>query len=54
MTLKERCVLFHRCFPDKLIAPMVLCRLYRKHGIRRKVIRKKKCVPFGGEKEREE
>ena len=28
---------------------MALCRLYKKHGIRRKVIRKKKVLPFGGE-----
>ena len=32
---------------------MSLCRLYQKHGIKRKVIRKKKVLPFGGEEEHE-
>ena len=48
-TLRERAKFFHRKFPDKFISPMVLWRLYKRHGITRKAIRKAKTYPAGGE-----
>ena len=45
LSLKQRCVLFHRVFPEVFISPQALHRLYRKHSIRRKVIRKVKDPP---------
>jgi len=44
MTLKERCVLFHRRYIHKRIGPSTLCRLYRQHGIKRKVITRYKAA----------
>ncbi len=37
-TLAERCVLFHRKFPEIKISPSTLSLLYRRNGIRKKVI----------------
>lgn len=44
-TLAERSALFTQLFPDKKIAATTLRRLYLKHGIKRKVVRKVKVVP---------
>ena len=49
LTLKERSKLFHRKFTNKLIAPMSLWRLYKRHGVKRKAVRKAKQLPDGGE-----
>lgn len=37
-SLDERCILFHRKFPEVKISPSYLSILYRKHGISRKRI----------------
>jgi len=37
-SLAQRCVLFHRRFPNKVMSAMSLCRLYKKHQIKRKVV----------------
>jgi len=37
-TLLQRSILFHRHFPAKFISATSLCRLYKKHKIKRKVI----------------
>ena len=37
-TLAFRSILFHRRFPNKVISASALCRLYKKHQIKRKVV----------------
>ena len=44
-TLAERCVLYHRRFSHKKLSPSALCRFYRAHRIKRKVIVKYKTPP---------
>ena len=44
-TLKERCILFHRKFPNKKIAVTSLRRLYLKNKLRRKKVRQDKYLP---------
>ena len=43
-TLKERCLLFHRSFPEVHLSPSHLRRLYADHKIKRKVIVTKKVL----------
>ena len=43
-SLVERCVLFHRKFPNKRVSAMKLCRMYRQHHISRKVVKRYKGV----------
>ena len=38
-SLPERCVLFHRRFPDRFIKPHQLRKLYMEHGIKKKKVR---------------
>lgn len=38
-SIPERCLLFHRKFPDKRVSTSGLLRLYKKHGITRKKVR---------------
>lgn len=44
-TGKERCVLFHRQFPNKRLALTTLRRIYAKHMIKRKKVRQQKHLP---------
>ena len=44
-TIKERCQLFHRRFPNKRIAPTSLRRLYQQNKIKRKKVRQEKYLP---------
>ena len=41
--------MFHRAFPNKHIPVTSLSKLYRSHGIKRKLIRKKKSLYPGSE-----
>ena len=43
-TVKERTILFHRRFPDKVIAVTSLRRLYLKNGIKLKKVRQEKVM----------
>ena len=38
-TLKHRCLLFHRQFPDHRINPTLLTKVYRIHKIKRKKVK---------------
>ena len=44
-SLKERCAHFSRQFPDKVICPTQLRRLYLQHGIKKKRVRQTKKLP---------
>ena len=44
-TGRERCVLFHRRFPNKRLALTTLRRIYAKHKIKRKKVRQEKHLP---------
>ena len=44
-TISERCILFHRNFPNKKIAPTSLRRFYLQHKIKRKKVRQEKYLP---------
>ena len=44
-SIKERVILFHRKFADKVISPTGLLRLYRRCGIRRKKVHVKERYP---------
>ena len=44
-TLKTRAIMFHRKFTDRKISASCLCRLYRKHSIKRKMVRRTKLPP---------
>ena len=37
-SLAFRCILFHRRFPNKVMSTTRLCRLYKQHHIKRKVL----------------
>ena len=45
MSLQERCVLLHRMMPDVCIKKTTLSRIYKKYGIKYKMVRKVKVVP---------
>ena len=38
-SIKERCIFFHRSYPDKFIKPWRLLAIYKANLIKRKVIR---------------
>ena len=40
LTLEERCKMFHRKFPDKILSPVRLFRIYRVNSIRRKAVKR--------------
>jgi hypothetical protein len=44
-TLSERCILFHRTYPEVKISPSYLAAIYKKHGIKRKTVRLVKTLP---------
>jgi transposase len=44
-TLAERCVLFHRSFPEVKITPSYLAALYKKYGVKRKAVKLVKTLP---------
>jgi hypothetical protein len=43
--LTERTVLFSKQFPDKIISAVAIWRLYRKHGVKLKLVRLNKTTP---------
>lgn len=43
-SLAERAVLYHRHFPSKKVTTQKLSSFYAEHGIRRKVLRKRKSL----------
>ena len=45
LSLQERCVFFHRRFPEKKINPTLLRKVYRIRGIKKKAIVYKKVLP---------
>ena len=49
--MKERCIMFHRTFPDKFICTTELRRVYAANRIRRHLVRRKKSLIVGGEQE---
>ena len=44
-SLEERCVLLHRAKPEIKIKRTTLAAIYKEHGVRKKVVVKKKVVP---------
>ena len=47
LTLAERVVMLHRQFPETKISGSALARLFRKEGVKKKAIVKKKRVKWG-------
>ena len=47
LTLAERAVMLHRQFPETKISESALSRLFKKEGVKKKVIVKKKRVKWG-------
>jgi hypothetical protein len=43
--LAERCMLFHRAFPEVKITPSYLATIYRKNKIKRKAVKLVKSLP---------
>ena len=44
--MAERAVLFHRAFPEIMITPHSIQRLYRMNGIKRKALRYVKTLKY--------